>query len=526
MPAAEGLVIMASTNTFRSFVGKLLPKTNTVNAAGAPAYALSAKHALAQYAVTGCFNSTFYASAEAQLAKVIDLAYTVEPEFVAKTAIYSREHGYMKDMPALLVAALSVAEPKLCAATFSRVIDDAKMLRNFVQIIRSGVTGRKSLGTQPKRLVKRWFDARTEDSLFRGSVGQSPSLVDVIKMVHPKPSNDVRRAFYGYLLDREHRAEHLPQVVKDFEAFKQGDSKVVPDVPFQMLTALDLGPAQWAAIATNSSWQMTRMNLNTFARHGVFERRGMTELIAERLRNASAIRKARAFPYQLLAAYRSSGSAVPALVKDALQDAIEHALFNVPALDGKVYVLVDVSGSMSSPITGHRKGSTSTMRCIDGAALVAAAILRRNRSAEVIPFEQKVVTHLCLNARDSVMTNAQKLASIGGGGTDCSAPLKYLNQRKAKGDLVVFVSDNESWVDARRGSTAVMNEWQLFKSRNAGARLACLDFVPNATTQAAERADILNIGGFSDTVFDLLSLFAKGELHAEHWVGEVEKIAI
>ena len=71
-----------------------------------------------------------------------------------------------------------------------------------------------------------------------------------------------------------------------------------------------------------------------------------------------------------------------------------------------------------------------------------------------------------------------------------------------------------------------MNEWQLFKSRNPSARLACLDFVPNATTQAKEREDILNIGGFSDTVFDLLALFANGQLHADHWVGEVEKIAI
>ena len=46
------------------------------------------------------------------------------------------------------------------------------------------------------------------------------------------------------------------------------------------------------------------------------------------------------------------------------------------------------------------------------------------------------------------MTNAAKLASIGGGGTNCSAPLAQLNAERAKVDLVVFVSDNESWVDA------------------------------------------------------------------------------
>lgn len=44
----------------------------------------------------------------------------------------------------------------------------------------------------------------------------------------------------------------------------------VPDVPFQMLTSLKPGRQEWQAIARNASWQMTRMNLNTFVRQGVF----------------------------------------------------------------------------------------------------------------------------------------------------------------------------------------------------------------------------------------------------------------
>src|SRR3712207_8227055 len=43
----------------------------------------------------------------------------------------------------------------------------------------------------------------------------------------------------------------------------------------------------------------------------------------------------------------------------------------------------DVSGSMKSPVTGYRKGATSTVRCIDVAALVAAAVLRRSGEARV-----------------------------------------------------------------------------------------------------------------------------------------------
>ena len=182
---------------------------------------------------------------------------------------------------------------------------------------------------------------------------------------------------------------------------------------------------------------------------------------------------------------------------------------------------------MSSPVTGYRTGATTTVRCIDVAGLMAAAVLRKNREARVLPFEQKVVTGLKLNARDSVMTNATKLASIGGGGTNCSAPLKLLADEKAHVDLVIMVSDNESWVDGvRRGATQTMLEWERIKHRNPNAKLVCIDIQPYGTTQAMERQDILNVGGFSDAVFDVVASFAKGELGAEHWVGEIEKIVI
>jgi 60 kDa SS-A/Ro ribonucleoprotein len=44
----------------------------------------------------------------------------------------------MKDVPALLVAVLSVKDRDLFKAVFPRVMDNGKMLRNFVQIMRSG----------------------------------------------------------------------------------------------------------------------------------------------------------------------------------------------------------------------------------------------------------------------------------------------------------------------------------------------------------------------------------------------------
>jgi 60 kDa SS-A/Ro ribonucleoprotein len=490
------------------------------------AYALSPKHQLAQLAATGCLNNTFYAQAQDQLDAVLALAREVDPVFVAKTAVYARRAGHMKDMPALLAATLAVRDVSLLAKVFPRVVDNGKMLRNFVQMLRSGAVGRKSLGTRPKKLVQQWLLQATEAQLLNASVGNTPSLADVVKMVHPKPAEAWRAAWFAWLIDRPYALEALPPVTQAFERFKRDRSLEVPDVPFQMLTALELDTQAWAQIAQRGSWQMVRQNLNTFARHGVFELPGLAEAVAAKLRDPQAVAKARVLPYQLMAAFTATGAEVPHVVKEALQDAMELALANVPVFEGRVVVCPDVSGSMSSPVTGHRGTATTSVRCIDVAALVAAAVLRRNADARVLPFETKVVS-LKLNPRDSVMTNAAKLAAVGGGGTSCSAPLALLNKEKAKADLVVLVSDNESWADRARGrGTATMQEWAAFKERNPKARLVCIDIQPYATTQAQERDDVLNIGGFSDEVFKLLAVYAAGGLGADHWVGVIEETSI
>ncbi|MBI4821582.1 MAG: TROVE domain-containing protein [Deltaproteobacteria bacterium] len=500
-----------------------VPAADAINSERAPAYAFSAKHALAQYAATGCLNATFYASAQNQLTHVLRLLDGVSPEFVAKTAVFARTKGFMKDLPALFTAWLTVTAPELAETVFSRVIDDAKMLRNFVEILRSGVVGRKSLGSLPKRLVRSWFDGRAPDAIFRGSVGDKPSLADVIRLAHPKPKGDERSALFAYLLGRSHDREKLPSLVRELEDWKVRREGAPPRVPFQLLTALDLDANAWKTIARNASWQETRMNLATFARHGVFASKKTTELVAARLKDPEEVRRARVFPYQLLMAHAAAGESVPGSVRQALESALDVALENVPKIDGKIFVCPDVSGSMCSPVTGHRTGATTAVRCIDVAGLVAAAMLRKN-DAEVLPFEHDVVS-LSLSKRDSVLTNARKLASVGGGGTSCSAPLAKLNASRAKGSLVVLVSDNESWVDARPQGTALMAEWTVFAARNPGAKLVNIDIVPNRTTQGAERHDVINVGGFSDSVFELMSNVV-AEKSQSHWIDQIERLSV
>jgi len=523
--------IMANRSLFSSFRGTQVPQANTVNNAGGLAYSLSNEAALAQYGATGCLNGTFYTQADEQLETLINLAAKVDDQFVAQTAIYCRERGFMKDVPALLCAILASRDVELLAEVFPRVIDNGKMLRNFVQILRSGVTGRKSLGSAPKRLVRQWLGSATDRQLMSAAVGQSPSLADVLKMVHPKPDTDEREAFYAWIIGKPYNFEKLPTLVREYETWKTTREGSVPEVPFQFLTALDLGRKEWTEIARKAPWQMTRMNLNTFVRHDVFKERGMDKLIAGRLADPNAIKRTRVFPYQILAAYLNAGNDVPRKVTNALQKALEIATENIPAINGRVVICPDVSGSMHSPVTGNRLGSSTKVRCVDVAALITAAILRKNPEAIVLPFMNDVVK-VKLNPFDSIMTNAEKLSSLPAGGTNCSAPLQWINKHRRNVDFVFFVSDNESWIDSPNygwcggGKSETMKQWQQIKNRSPKALMACLDIQPNAHSQASKCPDILNIGGFSDQVFEIVARFANKELSDDHLVGEIKNIEI
>lgn len=482
----------------------------STNDAGGASFSFPDKLALAQFAVTGTFNNVFYTDAESQLTKVKELTQKVDSVFIAKLAVYSRESAFMKDMPAFLLATLhGRGETDLLAQVFPRVVTSFKMLSNFMQIVRSGVTGRKSFGSATKKVIQAWLAEKSALAVFNGSIGLSdPSVADMIKMVHPKANGADKDAVYAYITEARNYEEKmalLPEEIQLFERLKKGEATQVPNIPFRALTNLELNEKQWQAIALNMPWNTLRQNLNMLAKRGVFKTSAFVSEVVEKLTDADTIRKVKVFPYQLLTAYLNIDPDLPVEITNALQDAAEIATENVPSFNGKVVVGLDVSGSMRSPVTGNRGFGVpaSKIRCVDVAGLFASSVLRQNKNARVIPFDTRVHAPT-LNPRDSIMTNAQILAAFGGGGTDCSLPLRQLNQESAKADLVVYVSDNESWGGTRYGTAA---EWQAFKRRNPNAKLVNIDIQPYATSQVPDGKDVLNIGGFSDIIWTTIAEF-------------------
>jgi 60 kDa SS-A/Ro ribonucleoprotein len=522
---------MANKTLFAS-MKSLFVRADARNEEGALAYRLAPKHALAQLAATGCFNGVFYADAETQLATLLGLAAEVDDNvYLAKLAVYSRERAFMKDMPAALLLILAKREPALFQCVFERVVNNGRVLRTLLQMIRSGQFGRKGLSSSLQRAFQRWLNRASVSKLLAASIGNDPSLRDVLRLARPTPVDNARRALFGWLTDKPierwvpAKLDDLPGEAQALCVYRmaataedQVDLLSRWSFRWDLLADAARGPAVWKAIARQMGPQALRMNLNTLLRHEVLADAEMVAFVAGRITDADEIRSSGQFPYQFLAAYLNADAQVPHAIKAALAQAAEIACGNVPALPGPVVIGLDVSSSMRSPVTGNRgRGATSKVRCVDVAALFAAAIVRRNPDSLVVPFDDRVHP-VRIDPADSILSVAERLAQLGGGGTNCSLPLIEANANHASCRFAgcILVSDNESWIGTgRHGSTATLTAWNEFvknQARLQGAmgvspKLACIDLQPYTTTQAPERSDILNVGGFSDAVFKVVSAF-------------------
>ncbi len=533
---------MANKQLFSSnTTGRMIQDTDTTNNAGGIAYSFSDEHALAQYVFTGCLTDTYYVNAGAQLDTIVRLCRNVDPKFVAQAAIAARHSGKMKDTAALLTAMLTVLTPgdlTLFNETFPKTINNGKMLRNFCQIIRSGKVGRKSFGSGVRNTIRWCFFDGNAESVFR-ITGNDPSIVDIIKMIRPRSYTPEFDAVYKYLLKGEVNKERLPKNIVEFEEFKKTGvcEGVLPDVPNEMLTSLRLTKDQWVRLAQRANWQFTRMNLNSFLAHGVFDDKQMISSIANKIKDPEQIKSNSVFPYQLLTTYHSLNDQIPIEIKLAVQDALDISLGNVPEYKNcNVYVCVDISGSMQSPVTGNRGSATSKTKCVDVGALVGSAILKKNPSAQIILFNDTAQQQF-LNPNDSVATNCENISDKLFGGTNISSAMKFVNRTKKNTEgnpLVIFVSDNESWlVDhpnnfyrQKSNKTETMKLWSEFKKKNKNAKMVCIDIAPNASSQTHEREDILNIGGFSDFVFEVINNFVTNGKNCSRFVDAIKATVV
>ncbi|NDJ84516.1 MAG: TROVE domain-containing protein [Chloroflexi bacterium] len=501
-------------------------ESDTVNAAGFPAFERPIEERYLQVLLTNSLTGTFYARStqlvSQSLALHAEMAATA-PGFMARALVYARTEGLMRLQPILGLAYLAKADHQLFSAVFDRVIRTPGDLADFVEIVRdSAVPGR--MGRAVKRAINAWLNNLSEYHAIKYSRGgQGYSLADILRLTHPVPVNERQDAIFMWLVDRERWAAHdeaplTPQIAA-FEALKRLPTPVaatdarslieVGRLPYEVVTGVVKPDCElWGYLLRQMPYLALLRHLNTLQRAGVFNDASQGEYVVGRLSDAEAIRKAMVLPFQLYAAYVAFEPESPdeKQIQMALVDALEMAFVNMPALGKRVCIAPDVSGSMSGRLS--HQGAT---RYIDVAAIFAAALVKSNPNALALPFDTGILP-LSVSSRDSMVTIANQVAGKLGGGTAISAPISHLLDNRIQVDTFIGITDNVEWATDQSGRTGFLAVWNAYRQEIAPAATAFLLTIapyPQAVAPPS-RSDVHFIYGWSDAVLKYMALTQNG----------------
>jgi 60 kDa SS-A/Ro ribonucleoprotein len=488
--------------------------------------------ALTTLALTHCPAQREHGRDDELSSPLVGAAEHVPSVFLARLAAFCRHRKGLLEAPALLCAILADREGDVFRAAAGHVLDDLEILRRFGYYAKSGLTGRISYGSRLKKFFQRWIDAAPESDLFLGSGGRNPSIADLIRLSHPRPKTARREAFYAYLLGRRARPELLPQLVRQYEAFQNAPDGHPPELPVSLLLKADPGRRELCEIAFRAGWRDSLSYLNTFARAGVFDYGDLSFTIAERLRDPAELRDNNATPELLFAVLGWADPRVPEPIQQALEAALDQTLHRVTLpRDQKVAVSVDVSGSMHCPCRFRPGGFTNgaaqgSVKLLDLAALFAGGLLQNSPQSLLLGFDENAWVRRCQDRGTSLLKEIAHTSGIGGSKSDCAAPLRLLNERQETRDLVVIISDNQTWADLRQGTqSSIRRQWDLFREGNPGARLVCLDLQPEVPVPWPNRPDVLCLSARCERVFPVITEFAAGGVTTPEQVDEVNRLS-
>ena len=500
-----------------------------VNPEGFPSFKRSDEEAYLQLLLTNTLTGTFYANENQLFDEALALhsqMVSTNPEFVARALVYARNEGLMRLQPIIGLAYLSKTDKALFQKIFSKVIRTPGDLADFVEIVRGGVVS-GGMGRMIKTTINEWLNGLSEyHALKYATGGQGYSLRDILRITHPKPLTEKQDSIFMWLTDRDKWATadelqpHTAQIGA-FERLKRLDMtaedvqvtarQIIAEgrLPYEIVTGVMKPDVDtWAELMKQMPYFALLRHLNTLQRADVLQTKINAEYVAERLRDADALKGAKVLPFRLYTAHKMFQVVHPneAVVAEALLEAMDKAFANMPDLGGTVCIAPDVSGSMGGSI-----GDRTATRYIDIAGIFSGALLKKTRHALVLPFENRVVD-IKLSPRDTLMTTADKLARIGGGGTAVSAPISHLLAKGIKVDTFIGITDNIEWAVDSFGNKGFLPTWRSYKEKvNPQAKAFLITIAPYQHKVAPQdEPDVHFIYGWNDTVLKFITLTLSG----------------
>jgi TROVE domain-containing protein/VWA domain-containing protein len=386
---------------------------------GAPARNISTALQLRR-SVLACllWESQFYEDGVEIAGRIAQLVPKVAPEKVAALAVEAREKMKLRHAPLLLVREMArhATHRGFVADTLAQVIQRADELAEFVAIYWKD--GRVPLSAQVKKGLAAAFPKFDEYALAKYDRGGPIKLRDVLFLAHAKPRNEAQAEVWKRLIAGELTAPDTWEVALSSGADKRE--------AWERL----LGEQKLGALAL-------LRNLRNMREAGVDE-----SLVLAALGSMST---ARVLPFRFLAAARYAPQ-----WEEALEQAMLKCVAGNEKLRGKTIVLVDVSGSMTAPLSNR-----SEMQRTDAAYGLAVLLREIGEKVAVFSFSNSLVE---VPARRGFALRDAIDASQSHGATYLGKAVDGLNQNERYDRLIVITDEQaHDTVPVPKGKGYVIN---------------------------------------------------------------------
>ena len=455
----------------------------TQNISGNQAYVMTDKARLVTQVLTSFFNEAkFYGDNSKELVKTVRTVIRQDPAFVSALAVYARREFHMRSVAHVLTAWLA-HEPE--GKPFVRQTVRGVTLRgdDVTEIMAFYLT---TFGKPiPNSLKKGIADSLTgfdEYTLakYKGN-GKTVSMKDLLCLCRPTPRDGAQAALWKRCLE---------------------DELAVPVTWETQLSASGNSAGTWRSLI--DSGKVGYMALLRNLRNIYNAKPANYDKVLRTIADPDAVKKSRQLPFRFLSAYKELYRIADSRTLDALEDAAQAAIANLPRWEGTTVIAVDTSGSMGSSVSAK-----SSVRCCEIAALLGLMANQLCENAIYYTFDTQIrqegVSH-----RNGLLRESMHMTY--GGGTNMYLPFQKMLDDDVKADRIVIFSDNECNATSHWGDHRTVQCMADEYREKSGCHIwvHAVDLQGYGTQQFhGDRTNI--IAGWSEKVFDFITLAERGQ---------------
>ena len=533
------------------------------NFMGEDAYVLPNKEALISIVMTTFLADSYYVSENQLVKNILNLSEKCGYEFTAKLALYARTKGNLRSISHLLAAFVckDPTHPSWLKSFYEHIVvrpDDISEILSCYAKLNGIDVSNKHFRKIPNAMKKGFGSVLSNLSPYQIDKykmnRKSLSLIDIVNLLHPTPSDKNREAY--------HRLMHGESLVGTY------DSKILEkemaETGKNASNEQELILAKHDAIKAVLESGMPIMNLLRNLRNIMLYAPDLIDNAIEQLTNHNKIINSKLLPFRFMSAYdavnelkiedydsetsirfesdvSSINSEKLKLLKEkvskALEDAMAIACQNVPDLEGNCAILIDHSGSVRGDWYGSSTVSPwSNVKTAHIGNLFGSIVAFKQNDVYIGMFGDKLISPKI--DRNIGLLEFNKYTYDEGnrcGGSTENGLYEFLKnviaEKKHIDNFIVF-SDMEignggegGWDHTSSSGVHFKDLFKEFRKINPNCLTVCCNIrAQSGTSVFNPNLKILNVSGWSNNIFDVISMYKEGKLKSI--AEEIEKMTL